>query len=229
MKDIHKLNRVIALVVVVILSLMTTANAAIITASDTYGPIDIGSAAGWAGVSLPQFDSSLGTLTQVTLTLDANTFAGVIGWDNEATGESDVTLGIGGEVTIDAFGTLVAIAIPVQTGSTTVTADTDGSADYVGTDAFWVMGGSGSDSDANSSTEASVLALFTGTGTFDVWLSSSLYTLVSTTGGYGPSTTTTGDTDGTITITYEYIPIPEPATTALLGLSSMVLIRKRKW
>jgi hypothetical protein len=179
MKNTHKLNRIISLVVVIILGSMTTANAALLTYSDTYGPIDVGSAAGWAGASLAKFDPSLGTLTQVTLILDANTFAGMIGWDNEATGASDVTLGVGAEVTINAFGTLATTAIPLQTGSSTVAADSDVAADYVGDDSFWVTGGLGSDNDSNSSTDAGILASFTGVGTFfDVWLSSSLQTLV---------------------------------------------------
>jgi len=228
MKDTNKFSMFVALVVVVVLGSMTTANAALLTDSNSYGPIDVGSAAGWAGVSLPKFDSSLGTLTQVTLTLDADTFAGVIGWDNEATAASDVTLGIGAEVTINAFSSLASIAIPLQTGSTSVAADNDGAADYAGTDSFWVVGGLGNASDANSSTDSGVLTLFTGTGTFDVRLSSSVSTYISTTGGYGPSTTTAGDTNGTITVAYEYTPVPEPATIALLGLGSIVLRRKRK-
>lgn len=227
MKNIHTL---ITLIVVVILSSMTTANAVFITDSDSYGPIDVGSAAGWAGVSLPKFDSLLGILTQVTLTLDANTFAGKIGWDNESSAASNVTLGIGAEVTINAFGSLGVTAIPMQTGSSSVTADTDWAANYVCSDSFWVKGGSGSDSNANSSTDPAVLTLFTGAGaTFDVWLSSCVSTSVeATNGGFGPSIITAGDTDGTITVTYEYAPAPEPATIALLGLGSMALRRKRR-
>lgn len=230
MKHTHELYKSVALAVVVILvSSMATANADLRTYSSSYGPNTVGSAAGWAGASLAEFNSSLGTLTMVTLTLDSNTFAGVVRWDNEAGVASDVTLGIGAKVAINALGTLaVTTTIPMQTGSSSVDADNDGAPDYTGSDAFSVTGGSGSDSNSTSSTNAAVLALFTGTGTFDVWLSSSVSTLVSTTGGWGPSTTTAGYTDGTITVSYTYAPVPEPATVALLGLSSMVLGRKLK-
>jgi hypothetical protein len=228
MKNTHNFTRNIALVVVVILSMMATVNATLLTYSDTYGPTIVGSAAGWAGASLSKFDTSLGTLTKVTLTLDSDTYAGVINWDNEATSASSVTLGIGAEVTINALSTLAATAVPLQTGSSSVDADNDGVPDYTGSDSFGVTGGLGSDSDSTSSTNAAVLALFTGAGTFDAWLSTSVSTLVSTTGGWGPSTTVAGQTDGIITVTYEYTPIPEPATIALLGLGGMFLIRNKR-
>jgi hypothetical protein len=229
MKHSHKLCRFIALVMAVVLtSAMATANAVPFTYSDTYGSITVGSAAGWAGVSLAKFDPSLGTLTKVTLTLDSNTSPSVIGWDNEAGIASDVTLGIGTKVTINAFSIQAVTTMPLQTGLASVTADNDGwPPDYGGSDAFLFIGGSGSNSNSNSSTDAGVLALFTGVGTFDVWLSSSISTLVSTTTGWGSSITVAGQTSGTISITYEDIPIPEPATVTLLGLSGVVLIMKR--
>ena len=65
----------------------------------------------------------------------------VIGWDNEALVPSDVTLGIGAEVTAVGLAGVTAIAVPLQTDSGTVDADNDGPADFVGTDSFAVVGG----------------------------------------------------------------------------------------
>jgi len=230
MKHAQKFHRVAALVaaVIILIGSITTANADLITYSDTYGLTVVGSAAGWAGASLSKFDPSLGTLTMVTLTLDSNTSDNTIVWDNEAGVATDVTLGIGTKVTINVFSMLAATTIPLQTGSSSVTADSDGSTDFSGSDAFSFIGGSGSDSNSSSSTNAAILALFTGVGTFDAWLSSSISTLISTTDGFGPSFTIAGLTYGKISVTYEYIPTPEPATIALLGLSSIALRRRLK-
>ena len=195
-----------------------TSHAATISFNNAFGPVAVPLAL-TAMAPLSQFDPALGTLTEVKLTLDADAFAGSIDWDNEAGIPTDVTLGIGAEVTITtAFGNSV-VAIPLQLGSAlAVAADNDAAADFVGTDSFSVVGGTGSDSDNAVLTAALDLANYTGLGTFGIDVEAVVQNFLSTTGGFGPIQQTPGDTEGTVTVTYTFIPIPEPSTALLVGL-----------
>jgi len=165
-----------------------------------------------------QFDPGLGTLTKVTVTLDAETHGGTIAWDNENPASStDITLGIGAEVTASGLAGITATATPLQTASATdIDADNDGAADFLGTDAFSVVGGAGTDSDTAMGT--SDLGPYIGGGLFTLGVSASTETFLSTTGGFGPIDPVPGVTTGTVTLTYEYTPIPEPGTAPLLAL-----------
>lgn len=203
------------------------ADAATISFADTFGPAAVPfPAAPLATLSL--FDPALGTLTKVTLTLDANVSGGTISWDNEALVATDVTLGIGAEVTAVGLAGITAVAVPLQTGTGIgIDADNDGAADFIGTDAFSVVGGSGSDSDFDELLAG--LGVYVGLGTFDVTVSSVVETFLSTTGGFGPIDPVPGMTDGTVTVTYEYTPVPEPGTVLLLasGLAALAAGRRR--
>lgn len=196
-----------------------------ISFSDAYGPAAVPFPAA-ALATLSQFDPSLGTLTQVTLTLDADTSAGAIFWDNEALVPTDVTLGIGAEVTAVGLAGVTAVAVPLQIGSALgIAADNDGAADFVGTDSFAVVGGTGSDSDMDMLVVG--LAPYIGLGTFDVEVSSVVETFLSTTGGFGPIDPVPGVTEGTVTVTYEFTAVPEPTTAVLLGLGMAGLAVRR--
>ena len=202
----------------ILLFCASAANAGTISFSDTYGPIGVPSASAPL-VSLSQFDPALGTLTKVTLTLDADTSGGTIDWDNEANVITDVTLGIGAKVTATGLAGLVVVAIPLQTDSATgIAADNDGPADFIGTDSFSITGGTGSDSD--SAMLIAGLAPYFGTGSFDVDIATVGEIFLSTTGGgNGPiGNQVFGTTEGTVTVTYEFTAVPEPATLLLFGI-----------
>ncbi len=182
------------------------AYAAAISFADTYGPLAVPFPASPLA-TLSQFDPALGTLTKVTLTLDANTSGGTIAWDNEATAVTDVTLGIGAKVTAVGLAGITAVAIPLQIDSAVgIAADNDAAADFVGTDSFSVVGGSGSDSGTGMLTAG--FGVYIGLGTFDVTISASVQNFLSTTGGFGPISQSAGITDGTVTVTYEFTPPP---------------------
>lgn len=140
---------------------------------------------------------------------------------------TDITLGIGAEVTATALAGLTVTGYPLQLDSKAgVDADNDGAADFIGTDSFAVVGGTGVDSEL-----ASLLAGFgayVGVGTFDVTLSSAMDSYVSTTGGFGPIDPVAGTTEGYVTVTYEYTPVPEASTALLLTLGLVAVADGRR-
>lgn len=208
----------------------SVARATTISFNAVFGPIAV-PLVSTAMAPLSLFDPSLGTLTQVVLTLDADAFGGSIDWDNEAGIPTDVTLGIGAEVTITTtFGDSV-IAVPLQLGSAVgIAADNDGAADFVGTDSFSVVGGTGNDLQNTTLIAALDLANYTGVGTFGIDVAAVVENFLSTTGGFGPIQQTPGSTDGTVTVTYTFTPIPEPSSALLLttGLCGLALRRRNR-
>ncbi len=215
------------LMLVLPLLFATSAHAASVSYNDSYGPAAVPMAAAPLA-TLPLFDPALGTLLSVELTLDADAFAGSIDWDNEAGVMTDVTLGIGAEVTAVGLAGLSVVSIPLQLGSQNgVAADNDGAPDFVGTDSFSVAGGVGNDLQAN--TLFAGLGPYIGIGTFDTTISAVVQNFLSTTGGFGPTNPTAGQTSGTVSVTYNYTPIPEPGTALLLtaGLVALGIKRQR--
>jgi hypothetical protein len=206
----------------------TAVHATTISFNDTYGPVAV-PAAPAVLANLQQFDPALGTLTKVTLTLDADAFAGQIDWDNEALIVTDVTLGIGAQVTATGLAGATAIAVPLQLGSAIgVAADNDGAPDFVGTDSFSVIGGIGNDVDSDILVAG--LGPYIGIGTFGVTVGAVVQPFLSTSGGFGPLQPYPGSTDGTVTVTYEFTPIPEPGTALLFsgGMLGLAVAGRRR-
>ena len=203
------------------------AQAAFIEYTVPYGPNAVPDAG--TNIAVQQFDeTTFGTLLKVTLTLDATAQAGSITWDNESGVVTDVTLGIGGDVTAKAPSALTLVAVPLQTGTgLNIAADNDGAADFIGTDSYTLTGGVGTDSDQKEITNAALFTPYKGVGTFNVTISSILKQSIVTTGGIGVTQPTAGTTSGDVTVRYDYV--PEPATIALLAVGAAgALIRRRK-
>ncbi len=223
-------NATVAGLLVGVLSLVLAAApaaAGTISYNANYGPTGVPDAG--TTVSLNQFDeATYGTLVKITLTLDGTASAGSITWDNESGVVTDVTLGIGGEVTAVAPSALTLVVVPLQLGNGfNIVADDDGyPPDFAGADSFTVAGGTGTDSDSSVLTNAALFAPYKGTGTFDVDISSIVRTLVMTTGGTGETQPTAGVTSGVVTVTYEFV--PEPATMALLLAGGLGALLRRK-
>lgn len=222
------MNRLAAFFMLASLSAVAHGATSTQTFSTTFGPTSVPSAA--FDIFLPQFDPSLGTLTNVDLELDATASAGTIAWDNEAPVASDITLGIGAEVTANAPSAIALIAIPLQTGDGAVDADNDGAADFLGADSFAVTGGSGNDTDSASLTNPpNDVSPYIGLSVFATSISSGVETFLSTSGGFGPIDPVPGQFEGTLKVTYTYeLPsVPEPTSLVVFSLIGLCCTRLR--
>lgn len=199
-----------------------SANAAMISFSDTFTSQPV---PGMTTLNLPKFDPALGTLLKVTIELDATANGGSISFDNESTATpgANVTLTIGATLEAIAPNGATLIAIPTTMASSMVGPDSDGDPDFVGSDAFTLIGMPSSDSDMAmlNSGFAPYIAAFMG-DTFEVMISSENFATWSVTNGFGPGQSSPGEAGGTFTVTYEYIPSPGTFALGALGLCAML-------
>ncbi|MGA2324632.1 MAG: PEP-CTERM sorting domain-containing protein [Sedimentisphaerales bacterium] len=187
-----------------------------------------------------QFDSSLGTLNSVSITVSTALQAS-LGVENTnptspATGTqafnvytywpSDPTdYHTWANVNLSFGGSVVSTAGYTDAEKYTVyLTKYDGTTNYAGTSGTTVATFTPSDSEVllyNSG-----LASFIGTGSLTFGLVSDAYTALQTTGGNMASSMSTTGQAGVI-VAYNYTPIPEPATVCLLGLGVLSLIRRK--
>lgn len=175
-------------------------------------------------ISLPKFDTSLGTLTSVTYSLAFSTAQtsgsatfGTLGLISQATVDRVVRL----TVDLGAFGS------PLQS-TNTATLTTANLLDILGlpvgggTATYGpVTGVNGFTTSAFSSSPQ--LAAVSGGGTYNVHLSSADTLTLSKLAGFGTySLSSQSQYIGTISAEYNYVAIPEPGTCALFGVGLLL-------
>jgi hypothetical protein len=185
-----------------------------------------------------QFNSSLGTLNSVSITV-STALQATLGAENTnpsspASGtaafnvytyfRSDPTQYTQASVTLSFDSSTVSMAGYTDAKKYVLhLTKYDGTTDYAGTSGTTVATFTPSDSEVlfyNSG-----LASFIGTGGLTFGLVSNAYTVLQTPGNFSTSMSTTGQAG--VTVNYDYTPIPEPATMVLLGLGALSLIRRK--
>ena len=173
-------------------------------------------------VEFTPFDSALGSLTAVTLALQAS-FSGTVGVEN-LSDVPDVATGIiAGSVIVETNnGSLSAEVFPSADGPTLNLAAFDGSIDFSGpSGATDPASGPAAGASASGSTPQ-VLSLFSGPGQIFLTLTASTFPIVE--GRETEAVEETASATANVVLTYDYAAAPEPGTVALLAAGLVVLL-----
>ena len=192
-------------------------------------------------LSYNKFDSSLGTLTSVTVTTSLTKSGGSLYLDNDSATPASGT--VSQTVRIDLTSGDVPLVATVGSVGSNVAASTNFSVSLAadnGGDAAGYQDDAGTDNggqafaDVSTSQTKTVHSVFQssyeGTGTFDIAVEGIQSFNTSTVSGAAGSFTNSVAT-GEVVITYNYTaiaPIPEPASALLGGLGLIALLRRRR-
>lgn len=173
-------------------------------------------------VEFNEFNTALGSLTSITLSLQAS-FSGTVGVEN-LSNAPDVAAGIiaGSVMVADNGGAFVAEVFPVAAGPSHDFTPFDGTLDYAGTSgATDSVNGAPVSTSVTAPPPAPVLSEFSGTGSIFLSLAASTFPIVQ--GMETESVTETANAHATVQLTYTYTPasaVPEPATMAMLAAAA---------
>jgi hypothetical protein len=195
-------------------------------------------------MTFDKFDTSLGTLESVTVTVNLNKTGGRFEIDNdsgsagtlnlthEVQGSLSTSLGatallntndsfIGASGTLTASNSLLNQEVSATTGDNTTTFNATGLSDYV-----LFEPGNSSDSDTGT-VSGDFQFKYEGTGTYTMTVNATQLVSVTGLGGLQQAFTVS-NVSGDVTVTYNYSAVPEPVSPLLGGLGMLLLFRRRR-
>lgn len=224
-----KLNyRTSLLAIAAMLALAPLASAA----SITYGPNAFGTfAAGSGGVfNMPSFDTNLGTLTKVELTVTGNSDGGSNSIQNLSDNAGEASVTIGTDITVTGPSALTVLTLPQTSNSSPVTPFVGPILDFSGTDSVQVFGAPASDTDSDTILVGLAAYETVGPGVVGFTYGSTANTSNSATVAPTVSATTAPTFDFEATVTYYYNAVPEPGSLVLaaMGALGLALVARRR-
>jgi hypothetical protein len=219
---------------IVVLALSLSANAMVSTYTVSFGDSYSGGFNIDTILSVPQFDSSLGTLLDVTIDFDISAF-GTIGFENTTANPVNRTIytyfyfqnpvvdSTRGTLELSFNSSVIAdLAWDVRQSYAMSLTGFDGAIDFAGGSGFFTT--YLNQADGGLLCYDSNLSAFIGSSTVDFQLVGEAFSALAGMPGNGVSQVRTLGA-GNVTITYNYI--PEPMTICLLGFGALSLLRRK--
>ncbi len=188
-----------------------------------------------------QFDTSLGTLTGIQITLTVNSQGGIYVLDNDSASAASGIFEFGAMGSISStdvillnslFASIPGSVGAYQTQTFSLAADNGdgiGNLDSTGPDGMAYVGdsesGSGTGTVSNMLWSAGAKG-FLGTGAYNILCNVIQWSNLSSAGGVEYSVTPV-TANGSVQVSYIYDAIPEPATLAILALGALIPMKKR--